>query len=216
MSSKNIPKILIAVPVYHSVQPEPFIRFLIFSQYTGYAETIRKYEVRWCVPGPKMKTIIARNTASHTAIEGGADFLLLIDDDMVVVPGLIDKLLVHDVDIVSPLFFRSTPPIEPLIFDIDELGNYVPIYDYPENALFETPGGSGTGVMLIKTEVLKAMDIPIWGGSAGLPYGEDVEFCKRARELGFRSWCDSSIKIGQMSLPVSVGEQQYLVLTEKV
>ncbi len=205
----NRPRILATVPVYNAVQPQPFISFLIMSQKSGIAEAEGRYAIRWMVPGPKIKTVKGRNMASQTALAGNADMLLLIDDDMVCPADMIERLLVHDVDIVSPLFFKTNEVIEPLVFDHDELGNYVPIYEYPQNALFEAPGGTGTGVMLIKIEVLKAMDIPIWRGSIDPSYGEDVDFCKRARALGFRTWCDSSIKVGQMSVPVAIGENAY-------
>lgn len=214
VSNMSIPTVLISVPTYQAVQPDPFIHFLTFSQETGKAESAGRYSARWFVPGPKIKTVVARNAASQIAISGGADYLLLIDDDMVVPCNLLDLLLRHDVDIVVPLFFRATPPIEPLIFDIDELGDRIPIYEYPKDALFEVPGGAGTGVMLIKIDVLKAMDVPIWRGSIDPTYAEDIEFCRRAKELGFRVWCDSSTKIGQMSLPVAIGEKHYKRLTE--
>jgi hypothetical protein len=127
---------------------------------------------------------------------------------------MLDHLLFNDVDIVVPLFFKANKVIEPLIFDIDGLGNIVPIYDYPKDSLFEVPGGAGTGVMLIKTDVLRAMDEPVWRGSVDPTYSEDIEFCKRARSLGFRVWCNSSVKVGQMNLPIEIGEEHYKTLTK--
>lgn len=212
----SIPKILATVPCYNAVQPVPYITHLILSQEAGKAQLQGRYDLRWCVPGPKVKVVIARNTASQICLTCGGDYLLLIDDDMVVPHDMVERLLDHDVDIISPIFFRSNPPIEPLVFDIDEHGNTMPIMDYPKNALFETPGGSGTGVMLIKRKVLEAMDVPIWKGSIDPTIGEDVLFCRRARVLGFRSWCDSSVKVAQMSVPIPVGEEYYLRECEKM
>ena len=206
----SIPRILATVPVYHAVEPSPYITHLIMSWEAGKAEARGKYALRWCVPGPKIKTVIARNHVSQLAMTGGADFLLLIDDDMVVPFDMVEKLMAHDVDIISPIFFRSNAPIEPLVFDIDKNGNTMPIMDYPKNSLFETPGGSGTGVMLIKRKVLVALEVPIWKGSIDPTVGEDVLFCRRARALGFRSWCDSAVKVSQMSVGFPVGESQYL------
>jgi hypothetical protein len=202
-------KIIAAVPTYHAVEPEPLINFLVFSQATGKAEERGEYAVRWCVPGPKIPIVVARNAASALSVEFNTDLLLLIDDDMVVPANLLDVLLKRDVDIISPLFFRSNPPIDPLIFEFDKDGNRVPMYDYPKNALFETPAGSGTGVMLIKTSVLKALGSPYWRGTSDPTIGEDVDFCDRARKLGFRTWCDSSVEVRQMNLPVSVGSAHY-------
>jgi hypothetical protein len=202
-------KVLAAVPVYHSVEPEPFLNFTVLSQATGRAEAEGKYSVRWCVPGPKMKTVAARNVASKLAISGGADYLLLMDDDMVVPKDLLDHLLRRNVDIISPIFFRSMPPIDPLVYTLDEEGNRMPYYDYPQSALFETPGGNGTGVMLIKVAVLQAMDDPIWRGLVDQEIAEDIEFCQRARALGFKTWCDSTVEARQMSLPIAIGALHY-------
>lgn len=203
------PKILASVPVYHSVEPQPFLNFLVLSQVTGKAEAEGKYAVRWCVPGPKIKTVIARNTLSQLAITGDADYLLLMDDDMVVPSNMLECLLKRNVDIVSPIFFRSVSPIDPLVYTIDEFGDRVPYYDYPKNALFETPGGNGTGVMLIKTSVLKKMDVPIWRGNIDPEIAEDIEFCDRAKTLGFKTYCDSTVEARQMSLPVAIGSEYY-------
>ena len=203
------PRILAAVPVYHGVEPEPFLHFLIFSQATGRAESDGRYGVRWCIPGPKIKTVVARNTVSQICLSNELDYLLLIDDDMVVPKNLLDQLLKWDVDIISPIFFRSNPPIDPLVYTFDEFGDRVPMYNYPKNSLFETPGGNGTGVMLIKSSVLIGMDEPIWRGLIDPTVAEDIEFCDRAREKGFKTWCDSTVEAKQMSLPVSVGSQHY-------
>ena len=202
-------KIVAGIPMYHSVQPEPFMNFLVFSQVTGMAEKEGRYGVRWCVVGPKFKTVTARNIVSQLAISGGADYLLLMDDDMTVPRNLLDVLLRRNVDIVSPIFFRSEPPVDPLVYVFNEFGDRVPYYDYPKNSIFETPGGNGTGVMLIKIEVLKAMEAPIWKGLVDPEIAEDVEFCDRAHKLGFKTWCDSSIEAGQMSASVVVGSKAY-------
>jgi hypothetical protein len=203
------PKIMAAVPVYHAVEPEPFLNFLILSQWAGKAELEGRYAVRWCVPGPKTKTVTARNIVSNLAIAGELDYVFLIDDDMVVPKDTLDILLRRNVDIVSPIFFRSVPPIDPLVFTFDRFGDRVPYYDYPKQAIFETPGGNGTGCMLIKVDVFRAMDPPIWRGEVDAEISEDIEFCTRARSLGFKTWCDSTVEARQMSLPVAIGSPHY-------
>lgn len=201
-------KILSGVPVYNGVQPEPFLSFLILSQASGKAEQRGTYELRWCTPGPRGNIVTKRNVLSQLAIHHNADYLLMMDDDMVVPSNLLDNLLRRNVDIVSPLFFRSTPPVDPLIYTLNEFKEITTYYDYPKNAIFET-SANGTGVMLIKTEVLMAMGDPIWRGLADPEIAEDVEFCLRARGLGFKTWCDSTVEVRQMSLPVGVGSEIY-------
>ena len=202
-------KIFCGIPIYHAVEPEPFLNFLMFAQYCGIAEKEGKYSVRFCTPGPKCKTVSARNIISKLALAAGADYVLMMDDDIVVPRTILDHLLRRDVDIVSPLFFRSNPPIDPLVYVLDDLKGRVPYYDYPKNAIFEAPGGTGTGVMLIKTKVLKNMEAPIWVGAKDPEIAEDINFCDRALKLGYKTYCDSTIECRQMSLPVAVGSQHY-------
>ena len=206
----RIPRVLITVPVYHAVEPAPFWHFMGLAQVAGRDEERGLYKARYHVAGPKIKTVNARNMATEVALESFADFVLLVDDDMCVPPDLLTKLLAHDVDIVTPLFFRSTPPIAPLIFDLGSDGTPIPIFNYPDNSLFETPGGAGTGVMLIKTKVFRSMEYPWWRGSVDAEQGEDTFFCKQARARGFKTWCDSSVKVAQMGLNYPIGEPEYL------
>jgi hypothetical protein len=205
----SIPRILVSVPNYHAVEPYPFIHFLILSQETGRAELEGRYAVCWMVGGPKVKIIPVREGAVRIAQQKGCSHLLQIDDDMVCPQKLIDHLLADDVDIVVPLFFTAGPPIKPLCFESGTNGRPVPIWDYPKKALFECSGGVGTGVMLVKMEVFKAMESPYFRPTLDLTIGEDIDFCRRAMLLGFKCWCDSRILVRQMACQTPIGEEDY-------
>lgn len=196
---KKYPRILCSIPVYNSVTPEPFIHFLILAQESGLAEAQGRWAIRWYVAGPKIRTIPARESSAQVMMQSGASHLLFIDDDMLILNGMVDKLLSFDVDIVAPLFFGGNG--RPLICDVDEYGNPTPMWEYPKDSFFEAPGGVGTGVMLIKRKVLEAMDPPYFRPSLDPKIGEDIGFCLRAGDLGFQSWCDSSMIIDQMDVP---------------
>lgn len=74
--------------------------------------------------------------------------------------------------------------------------------DYPENSLFEVDA-VGFGCVMMKVQVLK--DVMEKENSWFNPYpgfGEDLSFCIRAKKSGYRIWCDSSIKVGHLSLTV--------------
>ncbi|MBF0562597.1 MAG: hypothetical protein HQL37_11370 [Alphaproteobacteria bacterium] len=204
-------RILCSVPVYHAVEPLPFAHFLSLSQESGRAEAAGKYEVRWLVGGPKVKTQNVRNTSCRVALDGNATHLAFIDDDMLPEPkDILERLLAHDKDIVAPLFFRSSGNFDPLVFDLDGSGEPVPMLNYPRNALFQVNGGVGTGVMLIKSRVLKAMHDPWFYYLTNSARSMDVHFCIRAISMDFEVWCDSSIIVRQMGLPNPVGEADFL------
>lgn len=197
-------RVLACIPCYHTVEPNPFIHFLVLAQESGIAEAEKRWKIRWNVGGPKVKPLAVRNGAANFMLNGGATELLFMDDDMIPIKGMVDRLLSHDVDIVAPLFFRDGLPPQPLVFNLNGNGKPIPMWDYPRNQLFEAPGGVGTGVMLIKRRVFEGMDPPYFRPSMDPEMGEDIEFCLRARLLGFGVWCDSSICIDQMGLAAPV------------
>lgn len=205
---QNIPSVLITIPVYHAIEPQPMMSFLLFA---GHVARARQYRARWCVGGPKLPVCQVRNQAIEFALSQNFSHVLFVDEDMLVPRDLLDRLLVHDKPILTPLFYRATEPHDPLIFHAaarggisgDVLGPSIPfkeweLYTAPDQPLLECPGGAGTGVMLIRRDVLQAMgDRPFRYPEAG--GGADLYFCRRARELGFQTFCDPSITVPQMS-----------------
>lgn len=207
--NKEIPKVICTVPVYKSVEALPFMHFLLFASEVGKAEMQGAYKVRWNVGGPGVRTSLVRNSAAQIAIDSGADYLLFIDDDMLVPPFILAKLLSLDKPIATPIFFRSGPPYDPLVFDlVDEIPT--PMMKYPVDQVFLAPGGIGTGVMLIKTEVLRAVGAPYFYYPEDPSKGMDLEFCRRAREAGYDAWCDSRLLVKQMGNSAPVGMDQWV------
>jgi hypothetical protein len=204
------PRILCCIPSYKGPEPHPFFSFLLLATEVGRAESEGKYKVRWNVGGPKVRVPVVRNQACAFALNGDATHLLFIDDDMLVPPGAIEHLLALDLPIVSPIFYRGGKSHDPLVFDWGEDGKPHPMKEYPVDTLFLAPAGVGTGVMMIKTEVLKAMDPPYFYYPQDPTMGMDLEFCRRAAEIGFASYCDSRILVRQMGLNEPVGEAEWL------
>jgi glycosyltransferase involved in cell wall biosynthesis len=203
-------RILAAVPVYHAVDPRPFIHFLLTSQHTGMVEAQGGPVVRWSVYGPKSDILIARNQACGVAMNGGADFLAFVDDDMLIHPvDIFHRLAAHNVDIVAPLFFRSDGDNAPLLFDLADDGRPMPVFDYPQNTLYRVSYGVGTGVMMVKREVLEKIGSPWFYRPEGSSTSFDLYFCKRAIDLGFKVYCDTSIKVKQMGNAKPVGEEDF-------
>ena len=205
----SIPKILASVPIYHAVEPEPFMFFLVCSQETGRAEMRGEYSLRWMATGPKVKIPLVRNISCEQAIKNNADFLAFVDDDMILQPKEIFSILAaHDKDIISPLFFRSSGVIAPLVFEMNG-GEPEPIKSWEKGALIEATGGVGTGVMLIKRQVLEEMGSPWFYYPENSTRSMDVHFCLRAIQLGFKVWCDTSIVCRQMGQARSIGIEEY-------
>lgn len=145
----------------------------------------------------------ARNQLTQTAIQSEADAVLWVDSDMTFTPDLAQKLL-EDIksgcDMVAALCFRRKPPFIPVIWK--NVAEREIMVEYPSDELFEVDA-CGFGCVMVKTEVLKATTAvyrkpfcPFDG------HGEDVAFCIRAKELGFKLFCDSRVKVGHVGTAI--------------
>lgn len=157
----------------------------------------------------------ARNNLAIRAINEGCDAVLWLDSDMTFAPDLLERFIAADKDIVSGLFFRRRPPFTPCLYKTLEVDRENPhenkhelFLDYPRDTLFEV-AGCGLAAVLVKTDVLR--DIALNEGTIFAPllgYGEDLSFCIRAREAGYKIFCDSSVKVGH-SAQMVVDETTY-------
>lgn len=146
----------------------------------------------------------ARNNLSKQAIHMEADYVMWFDSDMIFAPDTLERMVKHmeeGRDIVSGLYFRRSKPYTPVLFkklnlsaQYDKWEGYD---DYPQE-LFEVEG-IGFGCVMMKTEVLIDMACEFVNWFEPLNgFGEDLAFCIRARQLGYKIWCDPTIKCGHM------------------
>ena len=148
----------------------------------------------------------SRNTLAKQAIATKADYIMWLDSDMTFAPDTMTRLQQHmeeGKDIVTGLYFRRRPPFTPVLFKtlerIDEdSARHENFDDYPDNGLFEI-GGCGFGCVMTRVSVLE--DVFLNYHKCFDPVcsiGEDLAFCLRARELGYKIYCDSTIKCGHV------------------
>lgn len=204
-------KILIAVPCMDQV-PAPFCQSLAQLQKVGD-----------CVLSMKTGSLIytSRNSLATTAIQSEADFVFWLDSDMVFKPDtlvrMMDTLKKNDLDILSGLYFRRVPPYSPVLFDkldIDGVKADYSEYSKIPDDLFEV-GACGFGCVLMKTDVF--FDVQSKFGNMFAPIGnngEDVAFCWRARQCGYKIICDPSVICGHVGYSV-VDDQFFKAFSEK-
>lgn len=155
----------------------------------------------------------ARNTLAAIAIDGGFDRVLWLDSDMSFDADLLHRLGEHldlGKDCVCGLYFSRKSPIRPVIYKALYLSqeggkpkaNADSFDEYPRDDIFPV-AGCGFGAVLMTTAMLRRVQT-----ASGLPFfpasgfGEDLSFCLRATQLGFKIWCDSSIKLGHVGASV--------------
>lgn len=135
----------------------------------------------------------SRNGIAQHAIDSGATHVLFLDSDMVFPGDLLDRLLKHDKDIVGVNYSRRTLPTVPTAF-IDGHG---PLYTEKDSAGLVPVTHCGMGAMLIKGHVFDGMKQPIFKfedrpGNVDF-VGEDVIFCRKAKEAGFQVLVDQDL-----------------------
>lgn len=184
-------KLLIAVPCMDYLDVA-FVRSLLGLTKRLTQEGV-DYEVRLrdgCL------VYIARDDLSFEAIEEGFTHVLWLDSDIVFEDDIFDKLLATGKPFVTGAcrgrrksfgwcVYRNLEPVE----RHTELKDHLFMVD-----------GCGFAIVLIETKILKAVkeannDTCF---SPTQDYGEDMQFCLRARKLGWRIWCEPAVKVGHV------------------
>lgn len=151
----------------------------------------------------------SRDDIAREAITSEADYVMWFDSDMVFPPDTLKRLMVHmenpDVDIVTGLYFRRVQPFTPVLFDhLKKIEDGVEWSEFTDikGELFEV-GGCGFGCVLMTSDIFMAVQNKFGAMFTPMPgAGEDIAFCIRARELGYRIWCDPTIPLGHVGYNV--------------
>ena len=188
---------LVAVPCMDQV-PAPF------AQSLSMLEKVDNVAVSFNV-GSLVYT--SRNELAKRAIQMGADYVFWLDSDMMFEPDILKRLFENKDkgDIISGLYFRRVQPFTPVLFDEltieDGICKWTEFKEIPDKP-FEV-GGCGFGCVLMPTDIF--IDVMEKFGDMFGPIGnvgEDLSFCWRARQLGFKIICDPSIELGHVGVNI--------------
>lgn len=117
------------------------------------------------------------------------DYLMMIDSDIVPPPNIL-KLLDFQKDIITPLMFvMQKGQMLPLYLKMALDGQYDFSRDYIKKDGIQEVDATGTGCIILSRKVLEAVKHPFRNeyDSDGIKrLGNDLSFCKRAKELGFK------------------------------
>jgi len=173
-----------------------------------------------------------RNMAAISALESGAEYLMFIDDDAVLINNSgIFKYLKDKIDnddnkhIIMPVVYVRGYPFNPMFFKFvtDEEaktdGKLVDFYtDFKdvkadEKGLLEV-AAIGCHTCLIKTEIFKALEKPYF--LTGMNHTEDVYFCLKCRDYieNIGIYVDTTSCIGHLLDPIWVDDLNVKLLRE--
>jgi len=144
---------------------------------------------------------VARNDIVEHALSVGAEWLFFVADDVFVPSDAIIKMMSHGKEIVTGVYFTKEYPSNPYIWrGLD--GYYT---DWKAGEFFEIDM-AGCDCLLVHTSVFKKIGYPYFSrdwtwfrdkfGNAVAPNAgntEDFYFYAKAKEAGYKIWCDSSV-----------------------
>ena len=153
----------------------------------------------------------SRNLLALTAMEQGFDRVMWLDSDMTFPPDIIERLgQVMDegnYDLVTGVYVKRKEPVIPVLYkEIEPPSNerrtiekcVIDYLDYPEDSVFPI-AGCGFGCVMTSVDLLRRIFDRCGPAFSPLPWcGEDISFCYRAKSIGAKMACDSSVNCGHI------------------
>lgn len=141
---------------------------------------------------------IAREKLAQLATAGGYTDVLWLDSDMVFTEDLLEDLQFSGKDFVTGIAHARRKPFISCVFkSLIPVERYASPDEYPKET-FEI-AGCGFACVLIKTDIIR--DVRKSHGTAFLPtqmLGEDLAFCKRARDIGCKIYAEPAVRLGHI------------------
>ena len=193
-------KILIAVPCMDQL-PAQFAQSLAWL--TSYGVEDAQISIAFNV-GSLIYS--SRDQLAKRALLDEADLVMWFDSDMTFNPDTLQrmlKLIDEGHDMVTGIYYRRTPPFSAVVFKTMELNEEGTEFKWTEfdeipDEPFEVEA-CGFGCVLMKSEIFVAVFSKF--GQMFTPIvncGEDIAFCWRARQCGYKIIADPSIGLGHV------------------
>ena len=166
----------------------------------------------------RMSIDTARNLAAKTALEQECDYLMFLDDDVLVEPTTFDSMLAANKDVVMALTYLRSYPFKPMLFTAHatQQNGLVFYEDFEKHinadGLVECEA-IGFSCALLRCDVLKRMVPPFF--VTGPNNTEDIYFCVEAKkQLGEVSiYTDVKVPTGHLLSPevITRGTRDHLM-----
>ena len=182
-------RVLIAIPTAKYIEPQTFKSIYDLEIPTGITVDFQYFY------GYRIDQI--RNLIAHWVVNG-YDYLFAVDSDISFPPDTLRRLLGHDKDIVSGIYRQRLPEQKLEVYKFNEVGGVsnIPWNEIRSRGLVEI-AGCGFGCVLVKNVVLREVGAPQFEYHIALDHNhtvsEDVDFCRKAQDRGFRIWADTDV-----------------------
>ncbi len=203
MTPDRKPVVCIGAPVYGTVGPDILEDWMRFAYHCG--RRMPQFEFLLAIV-PKNEQFRARNAIVLEAQKGQADWLLMLDDDMIINTfvtqgpsadyGFLERLIAHDKDLCGALYWQRTGACAPVLMAPVNGTGYRFLREDEVTGGLQRVAVAGGGCLLIKMRVFDKIPQPYFAPE--FEYGTDVQLCRKAAEKGFEVWADTSIELGHV------------------
>lgn len=181
--------VVLSMPTYGPVDPEvveSVLSAVMFAARNGYA--------KWAGPAisKRMGWEAARNRpVEELKEEASIDGIIWQDSDMTVPQDAYARLIDHDKDLVSGLYFQREAPYWPNAYKWDEeKKKFLRIAEYKKDVIVPI-GGFGFGICYTSMKLIRRLPAdPFRFGE----FSEDLTFCKHAMDARVQPYLDTGIR----------------------
>jgi len=162
---------------------------------------------------PRTQNHHARNIIIEQALEYDSDYLIMVDDDMVLNPDTFVHMInvmedFLELDILGMLAFKRGEPYTPVGYIWQQGTLSVIDVNRDKKGLVECDA-VGFGAVIIRGRLLEQMSPP-WCLVDDLYRGSDIYLCHRARaEFGAKIAIDTTHEVGHIGAGKTVGSEDY-------
>ena len=196
-------RIFIGMPCYGDVAPEVLEDYGRFMFHLG--RRLPQYDFFSGIR-TKAEQFRARNQIVEAAQQEDCDYLLMLDDDMIVntevtsgptaAYGFLEQLIAHDKDIIGALYYLKGGSCAPVLMAKSSERGYRFLRDDEITYGLQRVDVAGGGCLLVKMRVFDRLTPPFFAPE--FEFGTDVQLCRQAAEKGFEVWADTSIELGHL------------------
>ena len=148
---------------------------------------------------PRDRMMHSRNLLRKEAIDGNYDYLLMLDQDVIIPPNSLKQLLSHNKQVITGIYYsfykidgksRMLPVLWKEEDEKNDIMRFFTTEEVEQPRLTEARA-CGTGCLLIRRDVLEGLEFRY---KHELDGADDVWFCHDIKQKGIQLYADTSIK----------------------
>jgi GT2 family glycosyltransferase len=177
--------------------------------YTKMKQKGPDFEVKNVITTYSILTQLAMESATEKFLKTDCDWLLFIETDMSHPEDTVERLLRHNLPVVSGVQTWKVKPFTPMIYRYrpqvlwgvgedtqEKTGPYQAVDEKELNGKLLQVDGVATGCLLVKREVFEKIERPWFSFTEGT---QDFYFCRKVLAAGYPIYCDSSVQCGHFT-----------------